>query len=233
MNESDLTSVGASIFPLYLQSPYLFYENLLEVVVSSKMKVLDLCCGDGKHTIALGRLSDFVVATDIAENSIEIAKRRVEVLNLVSIQFHAGDAEHIKYPDNHFDIVTCIGSISYVNLEKFTAEIIRILKPGGRFIALDSLDHNPIYRLNRYIHYLKGNRTYTTLKRMPKEKTLQYFESHFTSIEKHYFGIFIFMGPILSFLLGPKNAKNVIDFCDKRLSCMKKYSFKFVLNAYK
>ena len=150
-----------------------------------------------------------------------------------SIQFLKGDAEDIQFPDNSFDVVTCVGSISYVPLEKFTAEVIRILKPGGRFIALDSFNHNPIYRFNRYLHYLKGNRSISTLNRMPTEKTLAYLEGQFQSLEKHYFGIFTFIAPLLSRFLRGAKAKKVIDYLDRKISFLKKYSFKIVIIAIK
>ena len=233
VSEDLLLTIGAENFKPYLQSPYIFYEEILKNHINSNTTVMDLCCGDGIHSINLGYLSNHVIATDIAENSIEIAKLRAKALNINSIQFLKGDAEDIKFPDNSFDVVTCIGSISYVELEKFTAEVLRILKPGGRFIALDSFNHNPIYRFNRYLHYLKGNRSISTLNRMPSEKTLIYLEGQFQSIEKHYFGIFTFIAPLFSSFLGETKAKKVIDYLDKKVSFLKKYSFKIVLFAIK
>jgi ubiquinone/menaquinone biosynthesis C-methylase UbiE len=233
ISEAKLKTIGAKNFPPYLQSPYIFYEELLKSHVNSNMKVMDLCCGDGIHSISLGYLSNHVIATDIADNSIEFAKLRVKALKMNSIQFLTGDAEDIQFPDNNFDVVTCVGSISYVELEKFTAEVLRILKPGGRFIALDSFNHNPLYKFNRYLHYLKGNRSISTLNRMPSEKTLRYLEGQFQSIEKHYFGIFTFIAPLFSSFLGETKSKKVIDYLDRKISFLKKYSFKIVLFAIK
>ena len=233
LSKGQLKTIGAKNFPPYLQSPYIFYKKLLKIHINSNTTVMDLCCGDGIHSINLGYLSNHVIATDIAENSIEIAKLRAKALNINSIQFLKGDAEDIQFPDNSFDVVTCVGSISYVELEKFTAEVLRILKPGGRFIALDSFNHNPIYRFNRYLHYLKGNRSISTLNRMPTEKTLAYLAEKFQSLEKHYFGIFIFIAPFLSRFLGGTKAKKVIDYLDKKISFLKKYSFKIVVFAIK
>ena len=233
INEAQLKTIGAKNFPPYLQSPFIFYEELLKNHVNLKTKVMDLCCGGGIHSISLGYLSDQVIAMDIAENSIELSKLRAKILKVNTIQFLKGDAEDIQFPDNSFDVVTCVGSISYVELEKFTAEVLRILKPGGRFIALDSFNHNPIYRFNRYIHYLKGNRSISTLNRMPTEKTLAYLKGQFQSLEKHYFGIFTFISPLLSRFLGGTKAKKVIDYLDKKISFLKKYSFKIVIIAIK
>lgn len=229
VSEDLLLTIGAENFKPYLQPPFIFYEEILKNYINSNTKVMDLCCGDGIHSISLGYLSNHVIATDIAENSIEIAKLRAKALNINSIQFLKGDAENIQFPDNSFDVVTIVGSISYVELEKFTAEVLRILKPGGRFIALDSFNHNLIYRFNRYLHYLKGNRSISTLNRMPSEKTLAYLSGQFQSIEKHYFGIFTFIYPLLSRFLSENKAIKVIDYMDKKMSLLKKYSFKIII----
>ena len=233
LSKSQLKTVGAKNFLPYLQTPYIFYYKLLKNHINSNTRVMDLCCGDGIHSINLGYLSNHVIATDIAENSIEIAKLRAKALNINSIQFFKGDAEDIQFPDNSFDLVTCVGSISYLELEKFTAEVIRILKPGGKFIALDSFNHNPIYRFNRYIHYLKGNRTLSTLNRIPSKKTFVYFEKQFQSIEKYYFGIFTFIGPLLGRFFSEKTVKKIIDYLDKKMFFLKKNAFKILLIATK
>lgn len=233
LSKGQLKTIGAKNFPPYLQSPYIFYKKLLKNHINSNTRVMDLCCGDGIHSINLGYLSNHVIATDIAENSIKIAKLRAKELNINSIQFLKGDAEDIQFPDNSFDVVTCVGSISYVELEKFTAEVLRILKPGGRFIALDSFNHNPVYRFNRYIHYLKGNRTISTLNRMPTEKTLAYLAEQFQSLEKCYFGIFTFIGPLLSKIFTKKTVKKIIDYLDTKMVLFKKNAFKIVLIATK
>lgn len=230
---NDLTTLGALNFPLYLRSPYHYYEDILNQYVVKDSKVLDLCCGDGIHTITLGKICDHVIATDIAENSIELAIMRAEALDLHSITFQKGDAENLEFADNSFDIVTCVGSISYVDLELFTSEVLRVLKPGGKFIAVDSFNYSPIYRLNRYIHYLRGERSLSTLKRMPSEYTLKYFGLRFQKIENKYFGIFAFSGSILGKLFGNPRAQKVIDELDKRMSILKRYSFKIVIIAAK
>lgn len=230
-NEMLLT-IGSENFKPYLRSPYIFYEERLKSHVNSGTTVMDLCCGDGIHSISLGYLSNHVIATDIAENSIEIAKLRADALNINSIQFLIGDAEDINFQDKSFDLVTCVGSLSYVDLEKFTEEVLRILKPGGRFIAIDSFNHNPIYRLNRYLHYMRGNRSISTLNRMPTEKTLAYLEGKFQSLETHYFGAFVFIAPFLSIFMRELKVKKIIDYLDNKF-LLRRYSFKVVIIGIK
>jgi ubiquinone/menaquinone biosynthesis C-methylase UbiE len=63
--------------------------------------------------------------------------------------------------------------------DKVLDEIYRVLKNKGAFIAIDSLNNNPIYRLNRYLHYLKGERSLSTIARMPDLKLLRKYEQKF------------------------------------------------------
>ena len=66
---------------------------------------------------------------------------------------HLADAEHLPFPDNTFDAVTCaFGVRNFVHLEKGLSEMLRVLKPGGTMVILelatpDSLLIRPFYNL--------------------------------------------------------------------------------------
>ena len=86
LSKGQLKTIGAkTVGPPYLQTGYILYEELLKNHVNSNTKVIDFCCGDGIHSITLGCLSNHVIATDIAKNSIEEAKLRAKALNINSI----------------------------------------------------------------------------------------------------------------------------------------------------
>ena len=70
--------------------------------------------------------------------------------------------ENLPYEKNTFDVVCCAGSLSYGNNLLVLNEINGVLKSDGYFISVDNLNENPIYKLNRYIHYIRGNRTLST-----------------------------------------------------------------------
>jgi SAM-dependent methyltransferase len=56
--------------------------------------------------------------------------------------------------DNSFDIITMAGSLSYLNLEMFIAQVKRILKPCGKLIMIDSFNHNIINLFCQQILYI-------------------------------------------------------------------------------
>ncbi len=231
--DRELLVYGAKVFPEYLRTPYIFYENLLSSLVRKDDLVLELCCGDGIHTVALANTGSNIISTDIAEQSIVLAKQRAKLLNLSNIIFEVADVEALNFQPNSFDFVTCVGSLSYLNLEIFLEATYSVLKPNGKLIILDSFNHNPIYKLNRYIHYLTKKRSLSTLKRMPTSKTLRYIGENYSSVEVNYFGVFSFFGKIVSKIFGPRKSKKFIDYLDKKFYFLHKLAFKIVIVATK
>ncbi len=229
--ETTFDKNGHEALPYLLQSPFIRYQKLILENVSNGTKVLDLCCGNGIHSLTAASAGAMVIATDIAENSIELAKFRALNAGISNISFQTADAENLPFPDLSFDMVTCVGSLSYVDLATFVREVQRVLKPGGVFICLDSFDHNPIYRLNRLLHYFRGNRSLSTLKRMPNEKTIQFIRSKFRDVQIDYFGIFSFSGGLLKRILGEKKTRHLIDQWDQQFAFLHKHAFKIVFVA--
>lgn len=96
------------------------------------MKVLDVACGSGNlAVVAAGKGAD-VTGVDIAENTLEAARKRAEAEGL-KIKFEQGDAEDLPYEDNSFDLVmTMFGAMFAPRPEIVAAELVRVCKPGGR-----------------------------------------------------------------------------------------------------
>ena len=108
-----------------------------------------------------------------------------------------------------------------------------MLKKGGVFICVDSFNHNPIYRLNRYIHYLRGDRSYGTLVKMPNMDTIRLMRKIYSNVDVKYFGIFTFLAPILKFFISPQIITQIINKLDKFFPFLRSYAFKVVIFATK
>ena len=233
-SNEDLKIIGSDSFLMYLRPPYLKYHNIIKSYIAKNNKIsqLDLCCGDGVHSFTGAIEGADVIALDFSEKSIEICKKRNSLLNL-KVEFKTADVEILSFGDETFDIVTCVGSLSYLDNSTLFAEIHRVLKKGGLFLCLDSFNHNPIYRLNRFIHYLYGNRTYSTLTRMPNNKTIQILENKFTNVKVSYFGIFIFLVPLLKFFISQDKITVMLTRLDHYFYKLNRFSFKVVIEAIK
>jgi SAM-dependent methyltransferase len=223
---------GAARVPEEIRTPYAVYEAHIRRFVRPNMAVLDVCCGDGRHSLAAATAGADVTVSDIAPHNVELTLRRAARAGL-RVEGWVADAEQLPCSDVSFDLVTCAGGLSYVELDVFLREVRRVLKPGGLFVCVDSLDHNPIYRFNRYLHYLRDERTLSTLRRMPRMATIARLGAVFGRVEASYHGIFSFLCPMLQPTLGPARTARCLDALDSALPWLRRYAFKFVAIAQK
>ena len=127
--------------------------------------------------------------------------------------------DNLNFENDSFELVSIAGSLSYLEKTKLIDEILRVLKPGGYFVCVDSLNNNPIYRLNRFIHFLRGNRSFSTLKRMPNLNFIKSLNQQFTKTKVNFFGKILFLGIFLKYILGTKRALDLINFFDRNYFC--------------
>ena len=122
--------------------------------------------------------------SDISVQSLLALRRRYE--SSLEISVIAADMEKLPFADVSFDAVIGAGSLSYGNSETVLSEIYRVLRPGGVFVCIDSLNNNPIYRFNRWIHFIRGNRSRSTLLRMPTLRSISAYADTFGSASIEY-----------------------------------------------
>lgn len=92
--------------------------------------------GGGASLVARSLGPASVVAVDYSAGAVALARRRhAGVRNL---EFVAGDAEALPFADASFDVVLNVeSSHCYGSIEKFVAEVARVLRPGGAFVMCD------------------------------------------------------------------------------------------------
>ena len=103
-------------------------------------KVLDIGCGRGRIASYIATLTNAeVTGMNIDATQLESA-RRYALGNGLPCQFKLADLNDLPlpFPDNSFDAVYEVGVFTYSkDLSKLFKEIHRVLKPGGKFGALD------------------------------------------------------------------------------------------------
>jgi ubiquinone/menaquinone biosynthesis C-methylase UbiE len=217
---------GSLAVPPIYRAPYSYYEQCIRRYIRKDHDVLELCAGTGLHTYALAQTGALVVASDISSHSLEVLSQRIG-----GVKTRVADMESLPFEGSSFDVVACAGSLSYGYPDLVDAEVRRVLRPGGIFICVDSLNQNPIYRFNRWVHYLRGDRTESTLFRMPTMERIQSISMGFKSAEVRYFGAVSYLMPVLARIIGQNHAAEVSDAVD-RLVHVRRSAFKFVLVAH-
>lgn len=93
--------------------------------------------------IGTGRNLPFYVADveltgiEISPAMLELARQRASSLGR-EVELIAGDAQKLPFPDQHFDTVVCtLALCSIPDQRQAVAEVERVLRPGGRFVALE------------------------------------------------------------------------------------------------
>ena len=221
--------IGSETITPILRTPYQYYESYIKQLLHSNQFVLELGAGTGKHTLALVKTKAKITATDIAPHALKALEQSIKASG-DEVNIKTADMESLPFDDSSFDAVVSAGSLSYGEPEFVDQEIKRVLKPGGVFICVDSLNHNPVYRFNRWVHFLRGKRTKSTLKRMPNLRRIEMIASKFKQSEIHYFGAFSFLMPLFVCFVGQEKAKKCSDFLDELFN-VKRLAFKFVLVA--
>lgn len=111
---------------------------------------LDYACGDGHNTMAASEAGAALsLGFDISSVSVLNARQQAERLGLSDIRFFQADAEDTKLPDNSIDRIVCSGMLHHLDLSYALPEMRRILKPGGKVLAIEALDYNPLIKWYR------------------------------------------------------------------------------------
>jgi 2-polyprenyl-3-methyl-5-hydroxy-6-metoxy-1,4-benzoquinol methylase len=99
--------------------------------LAPEARVLDVACGTGNLAIVAARGGARVIGVDIATNLLRQARARAESEQLV-IQFDEGDAEHLPYSDEAFDVVVSMFGVMFApHPDVAAAELVRVCRPGG------------------------------------------------------------------------------------------------------
>lgn len=101
--------------------------------------VIETACGTGLVTFRIARAVEpdgEVVATDLSDGMLDIAKSRAKDRNIDNVTFSRMDAEDLDLEDEQFDAALCGLGLMYVpNPVQSLKEMHRVLVPGGRSVV--------------------------------------------------------------------------------------------------
>jgi len=108
-------------------------------------RVADLGCGSGVFTELLRRRGYMSVGVDISPKLVALGRSKYPGLELIE-----GDAESLPFENESLDGALLSGLVHHFpDPRRLAAEVGRVLKPGGRFVAFDPNRMNPFMWLYR------------------------------------------------------------------------------------
>jgi demethylmenaquinone methyltransferase/2-methoxy-6-polyprenyl-1,4-benzoquinol methylase len=115
-------------------------KAIAELKELNPKKILDIATGTGDFALAALKINpQEVVGIDISEGMLAVGKDKMiakKVDNIISMQL--ADSENLPFEDNYFDGLTVgFGVRNFENLEKGLAEMLRVIRPGGKAIILE------------------------------------------------------------------------------------------------
>ncbi len=153
---------GAEAFWEELQAPYRFAEERLLGYGLEKRRVLDYDCGYGAASV-MGLEG--------------------------SISFEEGDCEALGCPDDSFDRVVSVGTLSCLELDRALVELARVTKREGHVVLVDTLAQSPLANLSRRIKVLLGQKTAWTARHTLSVAGVESAERFFETVDVHFFDL--------------------------------------------
>jgi len=163
-------------------------KKLRDVLDRPDAIALDLCCGTGDLTLELERYAR-VVGCDFCHPMLVIGNQKIAAQGANNARLAEGDALQLPFADSSFDAVTvAFGLRNLENVEGGLAEMLRVLKPGGRLAVLECSRpvipvfrqlyefyfHNVLPRIGGLLSGSKGAYTYLpkSVRNFPHQKRL-------------------------------------------------------------
>lgn len=106
--------------------------------IAEDQEHLDVASGTGEPglTVAKSAPKGRVVLTDLSAEMLDVAARRAGAQGITNIETKVASADALPFGDATFDSVTVrFGYMFFPDAARATAELVRVLKPGGRLCA--------------------------------------------------------------------------------------------------
>ncbi len=116
-------------------------KGILSLKKIAPKKILDVATGTGDLALeAYSRLQpESIIGIDISEKMMEIGQQKVTRAGLSDkIEFQWQNCSALSFKDNSFDAASvAFGIRNFENLDEGLQEILRVLRPGGKFVVLE------------------------------------------------------------------------------------------------
>lgn len=137
--ERDCTTTAFDLQPAdeAERYPIALYRHVATMAPLAGRDVLEVGSGRGGGASYVARYLEpkRMVGIDLSGKAVSFSNRRHDVANL---HFQQGDAERLPFDDGSFDsVINVESSFCYPSIDRFFAEVRRVLRPGGHLHYTD------------------------------------------------------------------------------------------------
>lgn len=116
-------------------------DRMLEIAaIKEGEKIIDIACGSGLISFRAAReagSTGFVAGNDISDSMVQLCRQAAETNKIANTAFERMDAEELRVRDDEFDLaINALGLMYVPDPLNALKEMRRVLKPGGRAVAL-------------------------------------------------------------------------------------------------
>lgn len=162
---------------------------------------LDYACGNGANAIKAAQAGAALsIGIDISPVSVANATADAARAGIAPrTAFVQADAENTRLPARSVDLIICSGMLHHLDLSYAFPELRRILAPGGKILAVEALDYNPLIKLYRKL--TPAMRTEWEKAHILSLKDVRFAQRFFKLGEVRYWHITSIAGPHVPFLV--------------------------------
>jgi len=155
MTFKDYFSGHASSYEQYCPSYPQSFFAVLKSISPGAQRALDVATGNGQAAIGLSHYFAEVLGIDASNQQIKSAR------TCSNVTYRVASAEDTGCDSNSMDIITVAQALHWFDLERFYAEVKRVLKPGGVVAAWCyvncTVNEEIDFYLNDYYHNVVGS----------------------------------------------------------------------------
>jgi ubiquinone/menaquinone biosynthesis C-methylase UbiE/DNA-binding MarR family transcriptional regulator len=145
-------------------------------------EVLDVASGDGALAELLAPRASNIKCLDISKRVVVAGKKRLQ--NFTNVSFELGDMHELPVGDNSVDTVLLMHALTYTTqAQKVFDEVCRVLRPGGRLLAVTLQKHAHKSAVSAYNHVNLGF-TEAQLRKFCTKAQLEPLNIQMSAIEK-------------------------------------------------
>jgi len=132
----DKHAAGYAKSPVRNEESYQKKLQITRSYLSPESVVFEFGCGTGTTSVHHAPFAKSILAIDISEKMLEIARDRAREKNVENIEFRQGSIEDFEEQDGSFDLVMGHSILHLLRDPQGAIDkVYRLLKPGGVFVS--------------------------------------------------------------------------------------------------